>query len=276
MEIINVGYNYCHPPGFYIDRPLGTGDYILLIIRSEAFAVLQGERLAVPKNSALIFKKGTPQLYGSCGSEYINDWIHFEIDAAEEREFSDLGVPFDSVIPLGAAMELSLLIKSLFIEKYSQNFHKAESMKRYFDLILLKLSESVYRLDPQREHPLYHSFCTLRGEMQLLPQSDWSIDEICKKMNLSRSYTQHLYKQFFGISITADLQSNRIAYAKYLLSSTNMKISAICHACGYENDVHFMRVFKKSASMTPSEYRKHFRISPAEVEKSQSRHPFDI
>ena len=95
----------------------------------------------------------------------------------------------------------------------------------------------------------------MRNEIQLAPQNEWNIDWISQKIQMSRSYIQHLYKRFFGMSITEDIQNSRMEYAKYLLSSTNEKISSIAKSCGYENDVHFMRLFKKQTAMTPSEFR---------------------
>jgi AraC family transcriptional regulator of arabinose operon len=127
---------------------------------------------------------------------------------------------------------------------------------RYFDLILYKLSDKIHQTDHEKKSPLYHSLSVLRNEIRLAPQSKWTVDLIAQKMKMSRSYIQHLYKQFFGVSITEDIQSSRIEYAKYLLSLTNEKISSIAESCGYESDVHFMRIFKKATSMTPSEFRR--------------------
>jgi len=255
MKILNVGYNYIHPVGFTIDRPHGSGDYILLLIRSEAFFVLNGKRTVAPSESAFIFKKGTPQLYGSNGGEYVNDWIHFDLEGDDENEFSELGIPFDTVISLGETVELSQYVKNIFMEKHSQNIHKERSAKRYFELLLLKLSEKINRPTLKMESYIYHVLSALRNEIQLAPQNEWNMEAIAQKAQMSRSYIQHLYKRFFGISIFADIQSCRIEYAKYLLASTNEKISSISKSCGYENDVHFMRIFKKQTSMTPSEFR---------------------
>ncbi|MHA2856026.1 helix-turn-helix domain-containing protein [Paenibacillus lautus] len=74
-------------------------------------------------------------------------------------------------------------------------------------------------------------------------------------MNMSRSYFQHKYKQIFGISVINDIILNRLGYASYLLKNTSYAISHISGICGYENDVHFMRQFKKYVGLTPSEYR---------------------
>lgn len=256
MRIIRAGYNYRHMPSFIINRPHGSGDYLLLIIKTDAFMFLNDEKKAVSPNSAVIFKKGTPQFYGAAQDIYINDWMHFDIDEDEENTFFSLGIPFDTIIPLRESTEFSSFIKRIVSEKYSQNIHREKTMKAYFDLTLLKLSEKIHFQAPQQEHPYYNQFCTLRNKIQLEPQKDWSIDVICKKMALSRSYVQHLYKLFFGTSITSDVQAGRMEHAKYLLTATDMPITVISESCGYANDVHFMRVFKKATGKTPSEYRK--------------------
>ena len=106
-----------------------------------------------------------------------------------------------------------------------------------------------------REHPYYKAFCMLHNEIRRDPQHRWSIDEISNKMNLSRSYVQHLYKRFFQISILSDIKKSRIEHAKYLLSATDETVCSIAQTCGYDNDVHFMRTFKKETNMTPSQFR---------------------
>lgn len=260
MEVLRAGYNYRHPGTFKVNRPAGSGDYLLLMIKTESFAVINGTRVEIPANCALIFKKGTPQFYGGASDKFINDWMHFDMNEEELKEFDEYGVPFDTVIPLNEVVEISGFVKNIVFERYSQNAHKNASIKRYFDLILFKLSEKLGDNNPDREHPLYERFCNLRNEILLEPQKTWGIDDICKGMMLSRSYVQHLYKLFFETSISADVKRGRIDRAKYLLSASNMTVSAVSDACGYESDVHFMRVFKTETSLTPSEYRNEFKI----------------
>ena len=201
MRITNVGYNYRHSADFCINRPYGSGDNILLIIKSEAFICLGGERIIVPPNSAIILKKGTPQLYGAVDTEYVNDWIHFDIDEFDEKFISALGVPFDTIISLHETSDIIGFIKKIFFELYSQKLHKALSMQRCFELILIKLSENINLQNTEHEHPYYNSFCKLRNSIQLAPYKSWSVDEVSKTVNLSRSYVQHLYKLFFNTTI---------------------------------------------------------------------------
>ena len=42
-----------------------------------------------------------------------------------------------------------------------------------------------------------------------------------------------------------------------------MSISSLAAFCGYDNELHFMRQFKKGTGMTPSQYREAHRGSSA-------------
>lgn len=274
MKIINVGYNYRHPSDFYINRPYGSGEYILLVLKTDAFFVFNNEKYIAPYNSVVLFKKETPQLYGSVSKEFVNDWIHFDIDDEEKKEIQKLDIPFDTILSVKSTTVFSELIRNIFCEKYSQNLYKEDSMNLYFNLILKKLSEMLKSHVLEKENPYYEIFCGLRNEIQLTPQNNWNIDKICKKLNLSRSYIQHLYKSFFGISITEEVLLGRIEYAKYLLLSTDLTVYIISNMCGYANDVHFMRLFKKITGTTPSKYRQDLKIDQKELENSKFQNPF--
>ena len=49
VNIVNVGYNYEHPSNFYIKRPHGSGDYILLVLKTDAYFIFNSEKTIVPK-----------------------------------------------------------------------------------------------------------------------------------------------------------------------------------------------------------------------------------
>ena len=88
MRIVNAGYKYTHGSDFFVNRPYGSGDYVLLVINTESFFVLNGERIIAQKGSVIVYKKGTPQIYGATKDKFINDWIHFELDENNNNLFS--------------------------------------------------------------------------------------------------------------------------------------------------------------------------------------------
>ena len=51
MILHNVGYNHRHDADFFVDRPAGSGDNLLLILRTDAIFTLNGEDVPVPANT---------------------------------------------------------------------------------------------------------------------------------------------------------------------------------------------------------------------------------
>jgi AraC family transcriptional regulator of arabinose operon len=82
-----------------------------------------------------------------------------------------------------------------------------------------------------------------------------TVEQIASRINLSKSYFQHIYKELFGCSVVSDMIYSRLEYAKYLLKNSSLSVSAIAKMCGYENDTHFMRQFKRFEGITPSQFR---------------------
>jgi len=45
MKISNIGYNYRHDNNFEINRPTGSGDYIILLLKTPAFFITDNKRI---------------------------------------------------------------------------------------------------------------------------------------------------------------------------------------------------------------------------------------
>ena len=106
------------------------------------------------------------------------------------------------------------------------------------------------------ENPrLYSQLSQVRSEMLCEPGYNWSVAEICQRVNVSRSYLQRMYKTYFGRSIFEELIDARLQKAKKLLAETNCSITKIAELCGYASYSHFANQFKAAENMKPSQYR---------------------
>lgn len=276
MEVINAGYQYRHPMEFNIARPNGSGDCLLLLIRTDAYVVLNGVRQPVQANAIILYRKGTPQYYGAAGATYVNDWVHFDMDERDAEKLARWQIPFDTVVYLHDLTDLSGFVKSICIELYSEGLYKREASGLYMELLLLEIAKQLHAQVPSKQDAYEKKLTDLRNEIYCEPEHNWTVDELCGKVNLSRSYLQHLYKARFGVSIVADLTRSRIERAKYMLSGTDSSVSEIALQCGYNSDVHFMRVFRKTVGMTPSQYRRMAAVSSHEMETLRNQPPFSL
>ncbi|MBO4939426.1 MAG: helix-turn-helix transcriptional regulator [Clostridia bacterium] len=261
MIIKRIGYQYIHRKDFAINRPNGEGDYLLLLVRSSAYFMVNGERQQTKSQSFIIFDKGSAQHYGAVEERYVNDWAYFDMDKEERAWLQGLGIPFDAPLFCGDITDCSQLIKTMYHERFSVNQHKEEALELYFRLLLIKIAEKLNDYTPQRKYPHYEKIRAVHVKIYEMPKFAWTIEEMAKEAMLSESYFHRLYKEILGHSPMEDVIISRIEYGKYLLHNTDYAVSRVAEECGYHNDVHFMRQFKEITGSTPSQYRKRIMFS---------------
>lgn len=69
------------------------------------------------------------------------------------------------------------------------------------------------------------------------------------------SITEHFRKEF-GTTVTKYVLGKRVDYSKKLLSDKALTIKEVAEKCGFENGEYFMKCFKKTTGLTPSQWRK--------------------
>jgi AraC family transcriptional regulator of arabinose operon len=256
MKINSIGLNYTHNQRFMISRPNGSGDYLLLLVKTPARFIFQGKVITADKNTIIIYDKGSSQYYSAVDSNYTNDFIHF--DAEGERELRSL--PLNTLLSIPSIKQVSRLIKDIYLEYISNHKNREASMDLLLKLLLIKINELIsYKAEDNILLNYYDTLLNLRSMIHRHPEEKWSIIRLSKQANLSPSHFQRLYKQTFGISCITDAIACKIEYAKTSLASTDSTVREISTRCGYENEEHFMRQFKREVGMTPSQYRSKMR-----------------
>ena len=72
----------------------------------------------------------------------------------------------------------------------------------------------------------------------------------------NNSLFSYEFKQYTGKNFVNYLKELRIEEAKRLLATTDEKVVEISQMVGYDNEKHFMKIFKSICGVSPSEYRK--------------------
>lgn len=82
-----------------------------------------------------------------------------------------------------------------------------------------------------------------------------SLKNIADDLSISISYLSSLLKKELGVNFNTYITNLRMAKAKELLEQNKYNIKEIAFKVGYENEQSFIRNFKKTFAVTPSEYR---------------------
>ena len=137
------------------------------------------------------------------------------------------------------------------LTKYSINFNY-QSLEDELDEITSSalLRENVYHSDKLKDIlincvlKIYDSFST-----------DKSLEGIAQEMDRNKIYLNRIYKEHFEITILDTIQILKIEHAKYYLTNTNLKVSAIAEKTGFNDIGYFSKFFHNETGFTALEYR---------------------
>lgn len=85
---------------------------------------------------------------------------------------------------------------------------------------------------------------------------DLNMAVVSNQISMNYSLFSYSFKQYTGSNFVNFIKDIRMREAKRLLAETDLRVNEISQEIGYENEKHFMKIFKASCGVSPSEYRK--------------------
>lgn len=86
-----------------------------------------------------------------------------------------------------------------------------------------------------------------------------TLDMVCDRLHFSRSYISHTFRANTGYTLKSYCNLLKISDAKKLLAESELSVTEVAFAAGFENISYFISVFKKLVGETPLSYRKNCR-----------------
>jgi YesN/AraC family two-component response regulator len=82
-----------------------------------------------------------------------------------------------------------------------------------------------------------------------------SLQEIAQASGLSAPYFSTIFKEEMGESLSGYLNRMRVEKASYMLRETELSLSEIASACGFEDQSWFSKIFKSYTGLSPGKYQ---------------------
>ena len=82
-----------------------------------------------------------------------------------------------------------------------------------------------------------------------------SLSKVAKVVNVSANHLSEKFKQVTGVNFVEYIARTRFEKACDLLRNSNLRISEIAFAVGFQSLSQFNRVFKKLSEESPTQYR---------------------
>jgi AraC family transcriptional regulator len=101
----------------------------------------------------------------------------------------------------------------------------------------------------------------LRKVMELVHaemDNDLSLEELADAAGVSITHFSRMFRESTGQSPHQFVLHRKVDRAKELLRAAEMRVLDVAVACGFKNQQHFARVFRRVCGASPTEYRQEF------------------
>ncbi|TYQ13129.1 UNVERIFIED_CONTAM: AraC-like DNA-binding protein [Acetivibrio alkalicellulosi] len=253
IKVIYCGYNYYNADFDIIDRPKGSGDYLLLYFLTPMKVELDNKLVKAPSKSFLIYSPNHKQWYQAY-KRFGNSFVHF---SGDDKLISELAVPLNQIFHIentAKIQEYFRWIENEFINRTLFHEHQQDANVRSLLVEIarnLRSSDTCIVKNTRRQE-----FEKIRYKILGNLDYQWTAEKMASLAHMSTSQFYSIYQEEFHQSPKAALIEARMEYAKYLLSNNSLKVSQIAKMIGYENEYHFIRHFKKQFGVAPGQYRK--------------------
>ena len=129
-------------------------------------------------------------------------------------------------------------------------------------LPLLSEQEPIVFYRDEASTPLDHRariVAEVQDYIRKNPDKKLSLNDVAAVFNFSPGYLSQLFSQNGEASFVEFVTETRIAAAKELMASTDLKIYEISERLGFESAFYFSKVFKKIEGMSPRSYLRKLR-----------------
>lgn len=216
-------------------------------------SVLNGEVYPVTE-SCLFFL--TPkdfhslQMTGKPGA--VNYIISFSEQMISDTIFSEVteGPVYIKQLPDWLANQIEHLHRTCL----RKSPHRSEQLYHLFNGMLIDILEQGSSLS----HTTADINPIIRESISLMladPAGDFSLAGFSQRFNVSTTYFSRLFHEIAGIAFKQYLTMLRVEHAKRLLEEKKLPIIDVGSECGFNTPSQFIRAFKQTTGMTPSEYR---------------------
>lgn len=137
-------------------------------------------------------------------------------------------------------------------KNYQREIRDINDLKGFL-LLLNKLEHEI--MTYIEEEDSNHLIRSAQQYIRAHYKENMSIKDMAFELGVSHTYLSTLFKRKKDITIKDYLINIQMEEAKKLLRKSNMQISEIAVAIGYENEHYFSRMFKLKTGISPTKYR---------------------
>lgn len=187
-------------------------------------------------------------------------WVHFSSDGSFGTGSDDESAAY--MFPEYGSVSVSGRVSLLFHQLLDLSLEEkplADNMLNYaLSLLVMELSREYRQGLKNGSHQFPAVVVSVMEWIKANYYQPFTVSAIAGKFGYQADYLSSLFKKAAGVSIVRYTNEIRIKSAKTLLLNYELSIKETAYACGFSDEKYFMKVFRQSEGMTPTQYKKAF------------------
>lgn len=155
----------------------------------------------------------------------------------------------------GCSAEIYEAIENIVKNPASFRYEDVELTGRLYILLSLLMKESSVSEANTSEKSSTGILKAAKEYVAINYPLSFSVEDMARAAGVSRTTLFRVFKAEMNTSPVNYLTMFRISQAKRLLSETDLSVTAVARSVGYEDNLYFSRVFRKTENVSPMEYR---------------------
>lgn len=248
MQLMSIKTLWPEKMGFSLHRPDTGEDYIFVYFHTP----IEADGREIPAGSAVMYDRHSEQRFTSNSCGLIHDWFHARGNIPIYMKES--GLEFGTYYPVSDGRFITDLVSQMELEWLGCGEGYEELIELLMQILLRRIGRDVKQGRQGIGNKMLDLLIQARRYIHMNYAREWSVEEMAALVPISPSRFYALYKEAFRISPKADLQNIRIMHAKNLLDTGRYSVRETAEMVGYAGSNQFIRVFKGTTGVTPSQY----------------------
>ncbi|WP_035178455.1 AraC family transcriptional regulator [Lentilactobacillus farraginis] len=254
-------------------RMYHKGDYELILCIKGPIYLQIGDRRITLNDHEVLFVPPFTTMYGYQNSKGDVDfyWLHFfsqyredVFESEEEQMVSEVKTNKQSkrkiFLPMHFKLsdyeEATILIHQILSIHNELSF--IEERDYLVSALLIQLYKSYFNHPDSSDES--SRINAIKEWIRANMSSTLTVEEIAENVNLNADYLTRLFKRCTGMTTLQYLNHIKIEVATLLLIRTEMPVKQVAFNSYFNDPKVFMRRFKSSTGLSPSEYRKSYNL----------------
>ncbi|APV37648.1 AraC family transcriptional regulator (plasmid) [Acinetobacter soli] len=150
------------------------------------------------------------------------------------------------------------------IRQMLASLYEPQSRERdqYIDLLMMTFVAHLNRADTQLTDQIPRTACSAHRLHHILnmirehPEQEFSLDLLASEIDLTPAHFCRMFREATGITPHQYILKCRLQRAEHLLNNSDLSISMVAEASGFNSQSHFTRLFLKKMGKNPSDLRR--------------------